>query len=52
MLAGVNDSHVEPDRFALPGLQSEGERRGLDATIRLTRGREIDAGGGKLAARS
>jgi 23S rRNA (adenine2503-C2)-methyltransferase len=36
---------------AIDAFKSELERRGLDATVRLTRGREIDAACGQLAAR-
>ncbi len=37
---------------AIAAFKEELERRGLDATVRLTRGREIDAACGQLAARS
>ena len=37
---------------AIAAFKDELERRGLDATVRLTRGREIDAACGQLAARS
>jgi 23S rRNA (adenine2503-C2)-methyltransferase len=36
---------------AIEAFRAELERRGLDATVRLTRGREIDAACGQLAAR-
>jgi 23S rRNA (adenine2503-C2)-methyltransferase len=36
---------------AIEAFRSELERHGLDATVRLTRGREIDAACGQLAAR-
>jgi 23S rRNA (adenine2503-C2)-methyltransferase len=35
---------------AIEAFRSELERRGLRATVRLTRGREIDAACGQLAA--
>ena len=35
---------------AIEAFRAELERRGLDATVRLTRGREIDAACGQLAA--
>jgi 23S rRNA (adenine2503-C2)-methyltransferase len=37
---------------AIAAFRAELERRGLDATVRLTRGRDIDAACGQLAARS
>ena len=37
---------------AIAAFKDELERRGLDATVRLTRGREIDAACGQLAARA
>jgi 23S rRNA (adenine2503-C2)-methyltransferase len=37
---------------AIEAFSSELERHGIDATVRLTRGREIDAACGQLAARS
>ena len=37
---------------AIAAFQAELERRGLPSTVRLTRGREIDAACGQLAARS
>jgi 23S rRNA (adenine2503-C2)-methyltransferase len=37
---------------AIAAFKDELERHGLDATVRLTRGREIDAACGQLAARS
>jgi 23S rRNA (adenine2503-C2)-methyltransferase len=37
---------------AIAAFREELERHGLDATVRLTRGREIDAACGQLAARS
>jgi 23S rRNA (adenine2503-C2)-methyltransferase len=37
---------------AIDAFRSELERHGLDATVRLTRGRDIDAACGQLAARS
>jgi 23S rRNA (adenine2503-C2)-methyltransferase len=37
---------------AIEAFSAELERRGLDATVRLTRGREIDAACGQLAARA
>jgi 23S rRNA (adenine2503-C2)-methyltransferase len=37
---------------AIAAFKDELERRGLDATVRLTRGRDIDAACGQLAARS
>jgi 23S rRNA (adenine2503-C2)-methyltransferase len=37
---------------AIEAFSAELERRGLDATVRLTRGREIDAACGQLAART
>jgi 23S rRNA (adenine2503-C2)-methyltransferase len=37
---------------AIEAFRSELERRGIDATVRLTRGREIDAACGQLAARA
>jgi 23S rRNA (adenine2503-C2)-methyltransferase len=37
---------------AIKAFKAELERRGLDATVRLTRGREIDAACGQLAARA
>jgi 23S rRNA (adenine2503-C2)-methyltransferase len=37
---------------AIAAFREELERRGLSATVRLTRGREIDAACGQLAARS
>jgi 23S rRNA (adenine2503-C2)-methyltransferase len=37
---------------AIAAFKDELERRGLDASVRLTRGREIDAACGQLAARS
>ncbi len=37
---------------AIEAFRAELERRGLDATVRLTRGREIDAACGQLAARA
>jgi 23S rRNA (adenine2503-C2)-methyltransferase len=36
---------------AIEAFRAELERRGLRATVRLTRGREIDAACGQLAAR-
>jgi 23S rRNA (adenine2503-C2)-methyltransferase len=36
---------------AIEAFRAELERRGLDATVRLTRGRDIDAACGQLAAR-
>jgi 23S rRNA (adenine2503-C2)-methyltransferase len=36
---------------AIEAFRAELERRGLDATVRLTRGREVDAACGQLAAR-
>ncbi len=36
---------------AIAAFRAELERRGLDATVRLTRGRDIDAACGQLAAR-
>jgi 23S rRNA (adenine2503-C2)-methyltransferase len=38
-------------RKAIAAFHAELERRGLDATVRLTRGRDIDAACGQLAAR-
>ncbi len=37
---------------AIAAFRDELERRGLAATVRLTRGRDIDAACGQLAARS
>jgi 23S rRNA (adenine2503-C2)-methyltransferase len=37
---------------AIDAFRSELERHGIDATVRLTRGREIDAACGQLAARA
>jgi 23S rRNA (adenine2503-C2)-methyltransferase len=37
---------------AIEAFKAELERRGIDATVRLTRGREIDAACGQLAARA
>jgi 23S rRNA (adenine2503-C2)-methyltransferase len=37
---------------AIDAFKSELERRGVDATVRLTRGRDIDAACGQLAARA
>jgi 23S rRNA (adenine2503-C2)-methyltransferase len=37
---------------AIEAFRAELERRGIDATVRLTRGREIDAACGQLAARA
>jgi 23S rRNA (adenine2503-C2)-methyltransferase len=37
---------------AIAAFREQLERRGLDATVRLTRGREIDAACGQLAART
>jgi 23S rRNA (adenine2503-C2)-methyltransferase len=37
---------------AIAAFRDELERRGLDATVRLTRGRDIDAACGQLAARA
>ncbi len=37
---------------AIEAFRSELERRGLRATVRLTRGRDIDAACGQLAARA
>jgi 23S rRNA (adenine2503-C2)-methyltransferase len=37
---------------AIAAFREELERRGLDATVRLTRGRDIDAACGQLAARA
>ena len=37
---------------AIDAFRAELERHGLDATVRLTRGRDIDAACGQLAARS
>jgi 23S rRNA (adenine2503-C2)-methyltransferase len=37
---------------AIEAFRAELERRGLGATVRLTRGREIDAACGQLAART
>jgi 23S rRNA (adenine2503-C2)-methyltransferase len=37
---------------AIAAFRDELERRGLSATVRLTRGRDIDAACGQLAARS
>jgi len=37
---------------AIAAFKDELERHGLDATVRLTRGREIDAACGQLAARA
>ena len=37
---------------AVAAFRDELERRGLDATVRVTRGRDIDAACGQLAARS
>ncbi len=37
---------------AIAAFKDELERRGLDATVRLTRGRDIDAACGQLAART
>jgi len=37
---------------AIEAFKAELERRGIDATVRLTRGRDIDAACGQLAARS
>ncbi|PZS08220.1 MAG: 23S rRNA (adenine(2503)-C(2))-methyltransferase RlmN [Solirubrobacterales bacterium] len=67
-LAGVLDPHVfkvnlipyNPAASAFAGsspkaieaFRAELERRGLHATVRLTRGREIDAACGQLAARA
>jgi 23S rRNA (adenine2503-C2)-methyltransferase len=39
-------------RKAIAAFKDELERHGLDATVRLTRGRDIDAACGQLAARS
>jgi 23S rRNA (adenine2503-C2)-methyltransferase len=39
-------------RKAIAAFRAELERRGLDATVRLTRGRDIDAACGQLAARA
>jgi 23S rRNA (adenine2503-C2)-methyltransferase len=39
-------------RKAIDAFKRELERRGLDATVRLTRGREIDAACGQLAAQT
>ena len=36
---------------AIEAFRAELERRGIAATVRLTRGREIDAACGQLAAR-
>jgi 23S rRNA (adenine2503-C2)-methyltransferase len=37
---------------AIDAFRAELERRGLHATVRLTRGRQIDAACGQLAARA
>jgi 23S rRNA (adenine2503-C2)-methyltransferase len=37
---------------AIAAFRAELERRGIDATVRLTRGRDIDAACGQLAARA
>ncbi len=37
---------------AISAFRAELERRGLEATVRLTRGRDIDAACGQLAARA
>jgi len=37
---------------AIEAFRAELERQGIDATVRLTRGREIDAACGQLAARA
>jgi 23S rRNA (adenine2503-C2)-methyltransferase len=37
---------------AIQAFKAELERRGLSATVRLTRGRDIDAACGQLAARA
>ena len=37
---------------AIDAFRDELERRGIDATVRLTRGRDIDAACGQLAARA
>ncbi len=37
---------------AIDAFRAEIERRGLSATVRLTRGRDIDAACGQLAARA
>jgi 23S rRNA (adenine2503-C2)-methyltransferase len=39
-------------RKAIAAFRAELERHGLDATVRLTRGRDIDAACGQLAARA
>jgi 23S rRNA (adenine2503-C2)-methyltransferase len=37
---------------AIDAFRSQLERHGVDATVRLTRGRDIDAACGQLAART
>jgi 23S rRNA (adenine2503-C2)-methyltransferase len=44
--------HRASSAKAIEAFRAELERRGLDATVRLTRGREIDAACGQLAAAS
>jgi 23S rRNA (adenine2503-C2)-methyltransferase len=39
-------------RKAIDAFKAQLERRGLDVTVRLTRGRDIDAACGQLAARA
>ena len=47
----TSSTHRGSSPKAIEAFRAELERRGLDATVRLTRGREIDAACGQLAAR-
>ena len=43
---------MDPTRAAIRAFKAALERGGLRATVRLTRGRDIDAACGQLAAKS
>ncbi|MHB8656887.1 MAG: 23S rRNA (adenine(2503)-C(2))-methyltransferase RlmN [Solirubrobacteraceae bacterium] len=48
----TGSEYVGSSPKAIGAFREELERRGLDATVRLTRGRDIDAACGQLAART
>ncbi len=48
----TDSAYTGSSQKAVAAFRDELERRGLDATVRVTRGRDIDAACGQLAARS
>jgi 23S rRNA (adenine2503-C2)-methyltransferase len=49
---GGRDSHQCSTRESIAAFRAALQRRGIPATVRLTRGRDIDAACGQLAARA